>query len=130
TVSRALSDHPRIGLRTKMRVKELAEELGYEPNRQAIAFKQRKTFTLGLIVPGLQEEYFSDVITGIEDVALRNGYSVLIGQSHNDIEQEQRILKTMLEHRVDGLLVSISKDTDDIGYFEEYNKHHIPIVFF
>lgn len=130
TVSRALSDHPRIGLRTKMRVKELAEELGYEPNRQAIAFKQRKTFTLGLIVPGLQEEFFSDVITGIEDVALRNGYSVLIGQSHNDIEQEQRILKTMLEHRVDGLLVSISKDTDDIAYFEEYNKYHIPIVFF
>lgn len=130
TVSRALSDHPRIGLRTKMRVKELAEELGYEPNRQAIAFKQRKTFTLGLILPGLQEEFFSDVITGIEDVALRNGYSVLIGQSHNDIKQEKRILKTMLDHRVDGLLVSISKDTADIGYFKEYNKHNIPIIFF
>ncbi len=130
TVSRALSDHPRIGLRTKMRVKKLAEELGYEPNRQAIAFKQRKTFTLGLILPGLQEEFFSDVITGIEDVALQKGYSVLIGQSHNDIVQEKQILKTMLEHRVDGLLISISKDTADISYFKEHNKYNIPIVFF
>lgn len=130
TVSRALRDHPRIGLRTKMQVKKLAEELGYEPNIQAIAFKQRKTFTLGLILPSLQEEFFSEVITGIEDVALERGYSVLIGQSHNELGQAKRILKTMLEHRVDGLLISIAKDTRVLRHFEKLNKHHIPIIYF
>jgi|SRR5699024_5648002 len=130
TVSRALSDHPRIGLRTKMQVKKLAEELGYEPNKQAIAFKQKKTFTLGLILPGLQEDFFSDVITGIEDVALQEGYSVLIGQSHNDTEQEERIFKTMLDHRVDGMLITIGKHTSAVKRLQEINKQNLPIVFF
>lgn len=130
TVSRALHDHPRIGLRTKMQVKQLAKELNYEPNQQAIAFKQKKTFTLGLILPGVQEEFFSLVINGIEDAALKNKYSVLIGQSHNDLEQEKQILKAMFDHHVDGLLVSISINTSDIDHFNTLNKYKIPIVFF
>ncbi len=130
TVSRALSDHPRIGLRTKMRVKDLAEELGYEPNRQAIAFKQKKTFTIGLLLPGVQEEFFSDVITGIEDVALQEGYSVLIGQSHNDVKQGERILKTMMDHRVDGMLITIGKDVEAVECYKKLNRQNLPIVFF
>lgn len=58
TVSRALSNHPRIGLRTKMRVQELAKELNYEPNTQAIFFKQKKTFVIGVILPSIREDFF------------------------------------------------------------------------
>src|SRR4030095_991449 len=65
TVSRALHDHPSIGLRTKIEVKKLAEEMNYEPNQTAIFFKQRKTFTLGVLLPNLREEYFSLAISGI-----------------------------------------------------------------
>lgn len=130
TVSRALHDHPSIGLRTKMQVRKLAAEMNYEPNQTAIQFKQGKTFTIGLILPNLMEEYFSLAINGVEQVALSNNYSVLIGQSHDDLEREQKILDAMRRHRVDGVLVSISKQTNAIEHFEQLDKYNIPVVFF
>ena len=65
TVSRALNDHPSIGLVTTIRVKKMAEELNYVPNQTAIFFKQRKTFTIGVIVPSLMEPFFSKAISEI-----------------------------------------------------------------
>ena len=111
TVSRALHDHPSIGLRTKMQVQQLAKELNYEPNQSALFFKQQKTHSIGVILPNLKEEFFSEAINGIEDVAKINNYSVLIGQSHDNIEQEKQIVIAMKNHRVDGLVISISKHT-------------------
>src|ERR1700730_3603903 len=84
TVSRALNDHHSIGLRTKMRVAELAKELKYERNQTAIFFKQGKTFTIGVILPHLSESFFSSAISGIEDFAKSKTYNVLVGQSHDD----------------------------------------------
>lgn len=130
TVSRALHDHPSIGLRTKMQVQKLAAEMNYEPNQTAIQFKQGKTFTIGLILPNLMEEYFSLAINGVEQVALENNYSVLIGQSHDKLEREQKILDAMRRHRVDGIVVSISKQTNNIAHFEQLEKYKIPVVFF
>lgn len=130
TVSRALHDHPSIGLRTKMAVKKLAGELNYEPNQTAIFFKQRKTFTLGLVLPNLREEFFSAAINGIEEVALDHQYIVLIGQSHDDLEREQKLIETMKNHRVDGILASISKSTTHVDHFEQMKNYDIPVVFF
>lgn len=130
TVSRALHDHPSIGLRTKMQVQKLAAEMHYEPNQTAIRFKQGKTFTLGLILPNLREEYFSSVISGIEDIAFKNNYNVLIGQSHDSLSREQKIVETMRKHRVDGVLVSISKETTGIDHFKQLDKYNIPVVYF
>lgn len=130
TVSRALHDHPSIGLRTKMQVQKLAAEMNYEPNQTAIQFKQGKTFTIGLILPNLREEYFSLAISGVEDVAFKNNYNVLIGQSHDELDREQKILDTMRKHRVDGILVSISKQTTNIEHFEQLERYNIPVVFF
>jgi DNA-binding LacI/PurR family transcriptional regulator len=130
TVSRALHDHPSIGLRTRMAVKKMAAELNYEPNQTAIFFKQRKTFTIGIILPNLHEEFFSSAINGIENIATQNNYIVLIGQSHDDIEQEKKILETMKKHRVDGILASISKNTTQIEHFEQMKNYDIPVVFF
>ena len=130
TVSRALHDHPSIGLRTKTQVQKLAAEMNYEPNQTAIQFKQGKTFTIGLILPNLMEEYFSLAINGVEDLAFENNYNVLIGQSHDDLEREKKIVETMRKHRVDGLLVSISKQTASIEHFEQLEKYKIPVVFF
>ena len=110
TVSRALHDHPSIGLRTKMRVKELARELDYEPNQTAIFFQQGRTFTIGVILPQLSEAFFSAAISGIEDAANKRNYTVLLGQSHDSEEREKQIVETMKKHRVDGLLISISKN--------------------
>jgi len=130
TVSRALHDHPSIGLRTKTQVQQLAKELNYEPNQTAIFFKQGKTFTLGVILPTLGEEFFSQAISGIEDAAIRHNYNVLIGQSHDDVEREKQIVETMRKHRVDGILVSISKNTYSFEHFERLSNYNIPVVFF
>ncbi len=130
TVSRALHDHPSIGLRTKMQVKSLAEELNYVPNQTAIFFKQRKTFTIGVVLPNLREEYFSLAISGIEDTAFETGYIALIGQSHDELDREKKMVETMKKHRVDGLLVSISKNTTSLEHFEELKQFNIPVVYF
>lgn len=130
TVSRALHDHASIGLRTKMRVKQLAKELNYEPNQTAIFFQQGKTFTLGVILPELSEAFFSTAISGIEDTAYKSKYTVLLGQSHDNAEREKQIVETMKNHRVDGLIVSISKNTTNCDHFESLKKYNIPVVFF
>lgn len=130
TVSRALHDHSSIGLRTKLQVKKLAEELNYVPNQTAIFFKQRKTFTIGVILPNLREEFFSSAISGIEDTSFDYNYIALIGQSHDKLEREKIIVDTMKKHRVDGLLVSISKNTNTIDHFEILEQFNIPVVYF
>jgi DNA-binding LacI/PurR family transcriptional regulator len=130
TVSRALHNHSSIGLRTKMQVQKLAQELNYEPNQAAISFKQGKTFTIGAILPNLGEEFFSMAISGIEDVCSSSNYTVLIGQSHDDVEREKRIVETMRKHRVDGILVSMAKNTNNYEHFEQLAKYQIPVVFF
>ncbi|HEY0434255.1 MAG TPA: LacI family DNA-binding transcriptional regulator [Chitinophagaceae bacterium] len=130
TVSRALHNHPSIGLHTRMQVKKLATELHYEPNQAAISFKKGKTYTIGAILPNLGEEFFSLAINGIEDMASKHNYTVLIGQSHDDKAREEKIVETMRRHRVDGILASISKNTDSIEHFAELKKHKIPVVFF
>ncbi len=130
TVSRALHDHPSIGLRTKMRVQELAKELKYEPNQTAIFFQKGKTFTIGVILPELSEAFFSSAISGIEDAATKANYTVLLGQSHDSIDKEKQLIETMKKHRVDGLLVSISKNSINYEHFEALQRYNIPIVFF
>lgn len=130
TVSRALHDHPSIGMRTKTEVRKLAEELNYEPNRAAISFKQGKSFTIGVILPNLGEEFFSIAINGIENVATENNYTVLIGQSHDEEKREKQIAETMRKHRVDGILVSLAKTTGNLDHFKQLNHYGIPVVFF
>lgn len=130
SVSRALHNHPSIGLRTKMQVQKLAEELNYEPNKIAIFFKQRKTYTIGVILPNLKEEFFSNAISGIEDVAVKNKYNVFIGQSHDDVEREKQIVKAMKDQHVDGIIASLAKYTKDYDHFIELKNYDIPLVFF
>ncbi|WP_410492554.1 LacI family DNA-binding transcriptional regulator [Chitinophaga sp. YR573] len=130
TVSRALHDHPSIGLRTRMQVQALAKELHYEPNQTAIFFQQKKTFTIGIVLPELSEAFFSAAISGIEDTANKHNYMVLLGQSHDDESREKKIVEIMKNHRVDGLLVSITKNTADYSHFEMLKHYDIPVVFF
>ncbi|WP_132052624.1 LacI family DNA-binding transcriptional regulator [Pseudocnuella soli] len=130
TVSRALSDHPRIGLRTKMRVQQLAAELGYEPNAQAIFFKQKRTFVIGVILPFIREEFFSQAISGIETAAMEHEYTILFGQSYDDPEREKKVVEAMKKQRIDGLIISLSKHTQNYSHLLALDKYNIPIVYF
>ncbi|MEK7224819.1 MAG: substrate-binding domain-containing protein, partial [Bacteroidota bacterium] len=80
--------------------------------------------------PNLGEEYFSMAINAVEDVATKNNYTVLIGQSHDDVEREKQITDTMRRHRVDGLIVSLAKTTQSYEHFEQLKAFSIPVVFF
>jgi len=130
TVSRALNDHPRIGLRTKMRVQQLAKELHYEPNVQAIFFKQKKTFVIGVVIPSIREEFFSQAISGIETAAMEHHYTILFGQSYDDPEREREVVGAMRKQRVDGLLISLSKHTKSFDHLLALEKMSIPVVYF
>ena len=130
TVSRALSDHPRIGLGTKMKVQQLAKEMGYEPNAQAIFFKQKKTYVIGVVIPFIREEFFSQAISGIETAAMEHQYTILFGQSYDDTEREKAVVDAMKKQRVDGLLISLSKGTNKYDHLEALRKYEIPVVYF
>ncbi|HRO85051.1 MAG TPA: LacI family DNA-binding transcriptional regulator [Niabella sp.] len=130
TVSRALHDHPRIGMKTKEAVKKLAKELNFEPNPKAIFFKQKKSFVIGVVVPRINEDFFSRAITGMETLAMDKGYTILFGQSHDSYEKEKKVLEAMKKQRVDGLIISLSKETNKYEHLNELNKYDIPIVYF
>jgi LacI family transcriptional regulator, repressor for deo operon, udp, cdd, tsx, nupC, and nupG len=130
TVSRALSNHPRIGLGTKEKVKKLAAELGYEPNLKAIQFKQKKSYIIGVIVPYIQEEFFSQAISGIETIALEHDYTILFGQSFDDPEREKKMVDAMRKQRVDGLIISLTKYTTKPDTFQAMEKINTPVIYF
>jgi DNA-binding LacI/PurR family transcriptional regulator len=130
TVSRALHSSEDISLATTKRVKDVALELGYEPNQTALFLQSGKTLTLGVILPHLSEAFFSEAISGIEDYASEHNYNVLMGQSHDNTEREKKIVEAMKNHRVDGLLVSIAKNTKSFEHFDVLEKYDIPVVFF
>lgn len=130
TVSRALSNHPRIGLGTKQRVQQLAKELGYEPNTQAIFFKQQKTHVIGVVIPYIREDFFSQAISGIETAAIEHEYTILFGQSYDELTREIKVVAAMKKQRVDGLIISLSKETNKYNHLEALKKYNIPVVYF
>lgn len=130
TVSRALHDHPSIGKETRAKIKKLAKELNYEPNQTAIFFQKGKTYTIGVILPELSEMFFSSAISAIEEAAYARNYTILLAQSHDSEVKEKQLIEKMKNHRVDGLLVSISKNTRSFEHFESLKKYNIPTVFF
>ncbi|MDG1136182.1 MAG: LacI family DNA-binding transcriptional regulator [Bacteroidales bacterium] len=130
TVSRSLKDHPDISEKTRNAVKELAKLLGYKPNLIALNLKNSCTNTIGLIVPEIEHHFFSKIISGIEDVAYEHNYNVLVVQSNESYMREVLNSQTLLSNRVDGLLVSFSKETKDFSHFQQIIDNEIPIVFY
>lgn len=130
TVSRALKDHPDISAETKRAVNELARKFNYQPNAVALSLKQRRTNTIGVIIPEIVHYFFSSVISGIEDVAYDAGFNVIICQSNEKYDREVINTRTLLANRVDGILVSISKETQNFDHLFKVRDNEVPIVFY
>jgi len=130
TVSRALKDHPDISSDTKKAVNELAEKLNYQPNIVALSLRQRKTNTIGVIIPELVHFFFSTVISGIESVAYEAGYNVILAQSNESYQREVIALKALFNSRVDGMLLSVSRETTNFDHIESIISKGVPIVFY
>ena len=130
TVSRALKDHPDISPETKRLVNELAEKLNYQPNIVALSLRQSKTNTIGVIIPEIVHFFFSTVISGIEDVAYSAGYNVILAQSNESQSREITDIKALFNSRVDGMLMSVSRETSNFDHIESILAKGVPIVFF
>lgn len=130
TVSRALKDHPDISQSTKKAVLDLAQKLDYQPNTVAQGLRKSKTYTIGVIVPEIVHYFFSSVISGIEEVAYDRDFHVMICQSNENFQREVMITRALMRSRVEGILVSISKNTTDFSHFQTLIDRGIPIVFY
>lgn len=130
TVSRALNDHPAISDKTKKRVLKAAEKLQYRRNTIASSLRSGQTGIIGVIIPSAEINFFGSVVHGIEYMANLHGFNVLIYQSNESFEHEQKGIETFLNARVDGILVSMAKEKNDHRHFLNVKKAKMPIVFF
>lgn len=130
TVSRALSNHPDIKESTRAKIRKLAKELDYSPNPIAQSLKNNRTTTIGVIVPEIQHDFFASAISGIEEVAYKAGYTIIVCQSNESYEREVTNTNSLMRHRVAGVVVSISQNTNDFDHFRNLIDKDIPLVFF
>jgi LacI family transcriptional regulator len=130
TVSRALNDSYEISEATKAKVLALASELNYQPNPYARSLRENKSNTVAVIIPERINNFFSQVIDGIEDVTQDFGYHLLVYNSHEDVEKERRIISYLLNGRVDAIVMSVSSQTSKTDHLERFFQKGLPIIFF
>jgi DNA-binding LacI/PurR family transcriptional regulator len=130
TVSRALRDSYEISPETKQLVLDCAEKLNYRPNPIALSLKERRSRSIGVVVCEIANSFFSQVINGIESIAYDKGYNVIISQSNESYEREIMDLHYLASRSVDGLLISLSTETNDTSHLKALHDKGLPIVFF
>ncbi|MBC7886970.1 MAG: LacI family DNA-binding transcriptional regulator [Ferruginibacter sp.] len=130
TVSRALRDSYQISEATKRIVKDYAKKNNYHPNLVAQSLKSNKSKSIGLLLCSVPNNFFAEVISGIESIAYNSGYHIIITQSHESQEREARNLDHLSWRSVDGLLVSLSSETMDMSKLQKIHSGGVPIVFF
>lgn len=130
TISRALHNHPSIGRKTTNDVKKMAAELGYFPNSVASNLRKNKTHSIGVIVPRIDIHFHSLAISGMEEVAYKNGYGVTIYQSKDSLEREIAITNILQTNKVDGIISCLSLETKDCSHFNRFKELNIPLVFY
>lgn len=130
TVSRALRDHPDINIKTKKIVNTLAKELDYHQDSIAQSLKQRKTNLIGVIVLEIKHNFFSAAISGIEEIAYSDGYTIIVSQSSESYDRECLNIRALISNRIAGLLISISQTTIKNDQFRLLEHQKIPFVFF
>jgi LacI family transcriptional regulator len=130
TVSRALSDHPKIKKSTKDQVWEKAKELNYQPNSIASSLRKGKANTIGMIVPRVNRHFFSNIINGVESVLNPSGYNLIICQSDESYQKEIENINTLIASRVRGILISISLETKNVDHIQKAINNNISVVMF
>lgn len=130
TVSRALRGSHEINEETKKQVLEYARKMNYRPNPIALSLKENKSKAIGVVVPEIANNFFSQAINGIEAIAYDRGYHVVIFQSHESYEREVINVEHLFARKVDGLLISLSGSTRNVDHIENYKDSNFPVVYF
>lgn len=133
TVSRALKDSPEIGKETRQKIKAFAKLYNYKPNNIALSLKNRKTRTIGIIIPEIVHYFFTTVISGVEEVANEKGYNVIVCLSNNSFDREVINLEMLANGSTDGFIMSLAKETmqrEDYHHIKEVINQGMPVVLF
>jgi len=133
TVSKALKDSHEISESTKAKIKAFANFYHYKPNSLALKLRNQKTMVIGVIIPEIVHYFFSRVISGIEKIANQHGYNVMICVSNESYDKELLNIEMLANGSVDGLIISISKETQkiqDFSHFNELIENDVPFVLF
>ena len=133
TVSKALKDSAEISLDTRQKVKAFAKLYNYKPNNIALSLKNRKTKTIGVIIPEIVHHFFTTVIGGVEKVANDKGYNVIICSSNNSFDKEVINMEMLASGSADGFILSVAKETQqkkDYHHILETMSQGMPVVLF
>jgi LacI family transcriptional regulator len=130
TVSKALKNYPDVSPKTRKAVLDLAQSLSYTPNSFAVNLRTKESRTIGLIIPEVVHHFFSNVINGIIDEAEKNGYLVIILQSNESLEMEKKQVELLMNKRVDGIIMSLSNESNDDMHIKDILRKEIPFVMF
>ena len=133
TVSKALNDSPEISEQTKVKIKEYAKLKNYKPNVIGLNLKNRKTKTIGVIIPNILNSFFAKVFSGIEKVADKKGYNVITCISNESLEKEIHTLEMLSNGTIDGFILSVSEEAQklqDYSHFSAIINDGTPIVMF
>jgi len=130
TVSRALRDTYDVSHETRQQVLDKALEMNYKPNYNAIGLVTNSSHNIGIVLPAVVNYYFSTVISGIQEVAYKNGYNIVLYVTNDSAEREKDILYDISPGNIDGLLLCVSSDSDQSEHFTKIINMGIPIVFF
>jgi LacI family transcriptional regulator len=130
TVSKALRDHPDISQAMKKKIIIIARQMGYVPNQIARQLNSRRTFTIGIVIPDLENSFFSYIADSMIDYATEHNYHVILTVSREKSDIERKNIENLIGMRVDGLLVCLSQETTDRQVFKTVKKMKIPLVFF
>jgi LacI family transcriptional regulator len=130
TVSKALRDHPDISQEMKEKVLKASKKMGYVPNLIATQLNTRKTYTIGIVVPDLENSFFAFVVDSMIDFATERKYHAILTVSREKEAIERQNIENLIGMRVDGLLVCLSQETKDREIFSRVKKMKIPMVFF
>jgi LacI family transcriptional regulator len=130
TVSRALNNNVSISLTTRNKINALAEKLGYRHNTFASSLRLQRTYTIGVIVHELNSYFITSVLAGIESIATPAKYNLIIAHSAETLKLEVANANNLFHKRVDGVIASLSFDTEDLSHFRQFHARNVPIVFF
>jgi len=130
TVSKALRDSYEISEKTKKLVMEFAQKHNYRPNPMAQSLKKGHSKSIGIVVSSIDNQFFSQVINGMESEAYSQGYNVIITQSHESYDLEVQNVSHLIHRAIDGLLISIATETADVEHLRRLQQQGLPIVFF
>ena len=133
TVSKALNDSPEISELTKVKIKEYAKLKNYKPNVIGLNLKNRKTKTIGVIIPNILNSFFAKVFSGIEKVADEKGYNVIMCISNESLKKEMHTLEMLSNGTIDGFIVSVSEEAQKKHQYEHFSaiiNDGTPIVMF